>query len=156
MTMENHHFQVGDTRPRRWKLPSRFHGQQSWKQPRPGLPEPQYDHPHCVPDVEPVPTPTIPCMMMPVPVAPLAPELAPQEVGLFLQFRGMRPETAHAEELQAFLGRTLELLILPPESTEQMRAQLRCWQRRLRWSTAGCRLTWAEAFALYGLQGDVG
>ena len=94
--------------------------------------------------------------MMPVPVAPLAPELAPQEVGLFLQFRGMRPETAHAEELQAFLGRTLELLNIPPESTEQMRAQLRCWQRRLRWSTAGCRLTWAEAFALYGLQGDVG
>lgn len=32
MTMENHHFSVEDTQPRRWKLSSRFHGQRSWKQ----------------------------------------------------------------------------------------------------------------------------
>ena len=125
---------------------------------RSGSPEPQYDHPHCVPEVHPYPfvsAHAVPCavpVMVAVPVAPLAPELPPQEVGLFLHVRAMPPERPLADELQAFLGWTLELLILCPERTWQMRAQLRRWQCRLRRCTAGCRLTWVEAFALYGLR----
>ena len=34
-----------------------------------------------------------------------------------------------------------------------LRNQLRIWQHQLQWATAGCRLSWTEAFALYyGLQ----
>ena len=125
---------------------------------RPESPEPCYDHPECIPIMEApvlVSPPTFPWMvpvLVPVPVAPLVPDLAPQEIGLFLRFHGMRPQQALAEELQAFLGWVLELLILSPESTGQLRAQLRRWQCSLRLSTAGCRLSWTEAFVLYGLR----
>lgn len=125
---------------------------------RPESPEPCYDHPDSGLGAEapyvvsaPVSMWMVP-VLVPVPVAPLVPDLAPQEVGSFLCCKGRQPQPAVAEELQAFLGWALELLILPPENTEQLRTQLRQWQYRLRLSTAGCRLCWAEAFALYGLR----
>jgi len=57
-----------------------------------------------------------------------------------------------SEELQAFVGWALELLVQPPASSQQLRNQLRIWQHQLQWATVGCRLSWTEAFALYGLQ----
>lgn len=50
------------------------------------------------------------------------------------------------------MGWVLELLVLPPASTPQLRNQLRIWQRQLQWTTSGYRLSWTEAFALYGPQ----
>lgn len=91
-------------------------------------------------------------VMVPYPVAPLMPGLSPREVGAFVHHQAATPTAPLAEELQAFVGWVLELLVLPPASTQQLRNQLRIWQHQLQWTTTGCRLSWTEAFALYGLQ----
>ena len=64
----------------------------------PESPEPCYDHPEWVPNMEApfsVSASTYPWMvpvLVLVPVAPLVPDLAPQEIGPFLRVRGMRPQ----------------------------------------------------------------
>ena len=121
-------------------------------------PSPRYDRPGF--DMEenasfrPVPCMPVPCILVPVlvPVAPLWPRLSPREVGAFVSYKAAPLTRRQFEEVQAFLGWALELLILPPDSTHQLRNQLRIWQRELQSSTFGCRLTWTEAFALHGLQ----
>lgn len=91
-------------------------------------------------------------VMVPYPAAPLMPGLSPREVGAFVHHQAATRTAPLSEELQAFVGWVLELLVLPPASTPQLRNQLRIWQRQLQWTTSGYRLSWTEAFALYGLQ----
>ena len=74
------------------------------------------------------------------------------DVGACLHHEATSPTMVVSEELQAFVGWALELLVQPPASSQQLRNQLRLWQHQLQWATAGCRLSWTEAFALYGLQ----
>ena len=91
-------------------------------------------------------------MPMPYPIAPLWQRLSPAEVGAFVTYRATPLTKLQFEELQSFVGWALELLVQPPESTYQLRYQLRMWQRKLQVSTYGCNLTWTEAFAVHGLQ----
>lgn len=91
-------------------------------------------------------------VMVPYRAPPLLPGLLPADVGRFLQYQAARPNQQLSEELESFVGWTLELLILPPSCAAQLQNQLRSWQSRLRRITAGHRLSWTEAFALYGLQ----
>ena len=90
---------------------------------RSGSPQPCYDHPGL--QTEPdtsfllVSEVAIPCMlpvMVPYPVAPLVPGLSPPEVGAFLHSRAASPTAPLSEEIQAFVGWALELLVLPPAS----------------------------------------
>ena len=95
---------------------------------RPGSPRPCYDHPGL--QTEPgasvllVSEVAVPCMlpvMVPYPVAPLMPGLSPREVGAFVHHQAATPTAPLAEELQAFVGWVLELLVLPPATTQQLR-----------------------------------
>lgn len=118
---------------------------------RPESPEPCYDHPECAPKrggaIRGVRT-HVPVEGTCAGAGPCGPIGADRTILAVSR----EPQQAVAEELQAFLGWVLELLILAPENTGQLRTQLRRWQYSLRLSTAGCRLSWTEAFVLYGLR----
>ena len=57
-------------------------------------------------------------VMVAYPVAPLMPGLSPREVGAFVHHQAAMPTAPLSEELQAFVGWVLELLVLPPAAPQ--------------------------------------
>lgn len=55
-------------------------------------------------------------------------------------------------EVNRFVGWLLELLLLPPHGSAQLRRRLGEWQQSLQQWCRRIRLEWFEAMAVYGLE----
>ena len=81
-----------------------------------------------------------------------APGWHPEHLGALLaasRFEDMPWLTA---EVNRFVGWLLELLLLPPHRSTQMRRRLGVWQRLLQRRCRNVRLEWFQAMAIYGLE----